>query len=50
MKKTYIAPAAEAIRIETRALMAGSLAVDGTKEVNSTSDLLGRELDFDDED
>ena len=50
MKKTYIAPAAEAIRIETTALMAGSLTVDGTKEVNSTSDLLGREMDFDDED
>ena len=50
MKKTYIAPAAEAIHIETAALMAGSLTIDGTKEVTDTKDLLGREMDFDDED
>ena len=48
MKKTYISPVVDAIRIEKRLLTSASLGV-YKDNVNDTGDLLGRGLDFDDD-
>ena len=48
MKKTYISPVVDAIRIEKRLLTSASLGV-YKDNVNDTGDLLGRDFDFDDE-
>ena len=47
MKKNYINPNIEVIKIQTVKMLAESLGIDETKEVKNTSDLLGREDDFD---
>ena len=49
MKKTYISPVVNAIRIEKRLLTTASKGI-YNDTVTNTSDLLGREFDFDDED
>ena len=50
MKKTYISPVVNAIRIEKRLLTPASAMGIYNDNVNDTGDLLGREFDFDDED
>jgi len=52
MKKTYMTPAAEVVRIEKALLTSTSnVQLNTTKEVSDTNGLLGREFDFtDDED
>ena len=49
MKKTYISPVVNAIRIEKRLLTSASVGIYSGK-VNDTDVLLGREMDFDDDD
>ena len=48
MKKTYINPEMEAVRIQTVSMLADSLTKSGT--TSDPNDLLGREMDLDDED
>ena len=48
MKKTYMQPNAEIIKVAHVQILAGSLQVNGTTD--QESDLLGRDYDFDDED
>lgn len=43
MKKTYITPSVEVIRVDSINMMATSLAVHGDKEVNTETEQLGRE-------
>ena len=46
MKKTYISPIAEEIRIQTTGLLATStLTLDDSQEVTDESNLLSREVD-----
>ena len=49
MKKTYISPVVDAIRIEKRLLTSASAMGIYNDNVNDTGDLLGRGLDFDDD-
>jgi len=46
MKKTYINPAMEVVKVETHKMLAESMAISSEK----TSTLDGRDYDFDDED
>ena len=47
MKKTYINPEIEIIKIATQQMLAGStLSIDSSVEVNDENDLLSRESDF----
>lgn len=48
MKKTYISPNTEAIRIATSSIIAASKGVYTDKEVTSDANLLGRDDDGDD--
>ena len=43
MKKTYITPSVEVIRVDSINMLATSLAVYGDKEVNTETEQLGRE-------
>ena len=43
MKKTYITPSVEVIRLDSINMMATSLAVHGDKEVNTETEQIGRE-------
>jgi len=49
MKKTYINPALEVVKIQTIGMLADSL-VKGEATVTDESNVLGRDFDFDDED
>ena len=53
MKKTYINPAMEIVKVKTAALLAGSItdSTTGTKfdPTGTTTDMDGRSFDFDDE-
>lgn len=47
MKKTYINPEIEIIKMATQQMLAGStLSIDSSVEVNDENDLLSRESDF----
>ena len=48
MKKTYISPVVNAIRIEKRLLTSASQGI-YSDTVTNTNDLLGRDFDFDDD-
>ena len=51
MKKIYATPNTKVITFEAQTLMAGSLTVNGSKEVNDVNDLLSRRRNmWDDED
>ena len=43
MKKTYIAPSVETIKVSAVNMLAASLQMHSDKEVNTVSDQLGRE-------
>lgn len=50
MKKTYINPEIEIVKIKAQQLLAGStLGIDESVEITDESKLLSREFDFDDE-
>lgn len=49
MKKTYITPEMEIEKCETMEMLAASLPIDTTETTDKVDDLLGRELDFDEE-
>ena len=49
MKKTYINPTVEVVRIQTVGFIATSLDKYDEIKVNDNSDVLGRDFDFDDE-
>lgn len=46
MKKIYMTPQSEVVRIETTAIIAASVGLNKT-EVNNTENLLGHDDDFD---
>lgn len=50
MKKTYINPELEVVKLQTMQMMAASLILDDTEPVSDVGDILGREDDFDFED
>ena len=48
MKKTYMTPSVEAVKIAAPVILAGStLSIDSSVEVNDENDLLSRESNFD---
>ena len=47
MKKEYIAPKAEEIRIQTTSIIAGSLPIDSNTEITGSGEILSREIDND---
>ena len=50
MKKAYINPDMEIIKIATQQILAAStLGMDGSVEINDESKLLGRQYDWDEE-
>ena len=50
MKKTYINPEIEIVKIKAQQLLAGStLGIDESVEITDESKLLSREFDFDDD-
>ena len=49
MKKTYINPTIEVVKIQTTGMLAVSLPKDTLDGVDNESEVLGRDFDFDDE-
>ena len=48
MKKTYMTPSMEAVKIAAPAILAGStLSIDSSVEITNESDLLSREAEID---
>lgn len=49
MKKTYINPTIDVVKIQSQLLLANSLLKDNDAVISSNDDVLGRDFDLDDE-